>query len=56
MKLDFQVLGKNVATLYRERDDYVLKYHRDASAVDVVSLTIPVREEAWRWPLLGERH
>ncbi|NYH20385.1 type II toxin-antitoxin system HipA family toxin [Paraburkholderia bryophila] len=50
MKLDVQVLGKNVATLYRERDDYVLKYHRDAGAADFVSLTMPVREEAWRWP------
>ncbi|EEA00911.1 HipA N-terminal domain protein [Burkholderia sp. H160] len=50
MKLDVQVLGKNVATLFRERDDYVLKYNRDASAGDFVSLTMPVREEAWRWP------
>jgi serine/threonine-protein kinase HipA len=50
MRLDVQVLGKNVATLFRERDDYVLKYSRDASAADFVSLTMPVREEAWRWP------
>ncbi|WP_176060835.1 type II toxin-antitoxin system HipA family toxin [Paraburkholderia sp. BCC1876] len=50
MKLDVQVLGKHVATLYRERDDYVLKYDRDANATDFVSLTMPVREEAWRWP------
>ncbi|WP_233801847.1 type II toxin-antitoxin system HipA family toxin [Paraburkholderia sp. HP33-1] len=50
MKLDVQVLGKNVATLFRERDDYVLKYNRDASTTDFVSLTMPVREEAWRWP------
>ncbi|SMG06492.1 type II toxin-antitoxin system HipA family toxin [Paraburkholderia susongensis] len=50
MKLDVQVLGKNVATLFRERDDYVLRYNRDASAADFVSLTMPVREEAWRWP------
>ncbi|MGF6921283.1 type II toxin-antitoxin system HipA family toxin [Paraburkholderia sp. 40] len=50
MKLDVQVLGKNVATLFRERDDYVLKYHGDASAADFVSLTMPVREEPWRWP------
>ncbi|KXU86507.1 toxin HipA [Paraburkholderia monticola] len=50
MKLDVQVLGKNVATLFRERDDYVLKYNGDASAADFVSLTMPVREEAWRWP------
>ncbi|MBN3805076.1 type II toxin-antitoxin system HipA family toxin [Paraburkholderia sp. Ac-20336] len=50
MKLDVQVLGKNVATLFRERDDYVLKYNGDASAADFISLTMPVREEAWRWP------
>ncbi|MEM5293168.1 type II toxin-antitoxin system HipA family toxin [Burkholderia sp. JPY481] len=50
MKLDVQVRGRNVATLFRERDDYVLKYNRDASAADFVSLTMPVREEAWRWP------
>ncbi len=50
MRLDVQVLGKHVATLFRERDDYVLKYDRDATAADFVSLTMPVREEAWRWP------
>jgi serine/threonine-protein kinase HipA len=50
MKLDVQVLGKTVATLFRERDDYVLKYHRDAGPSDFVSLTMPVRDEAWRWP------
>jgi serine/threonine-protein kinase HipA len=50
MKLDVQVLGKNVASLFRERDDYVLKYNGDASAADFVSLTMPVREEPWRWP------
>ncbi|PRX95855.1 type II toxin-antitoxin system HipA family toxin [Paraburkholderia sp. BL25I1N1] len=50
MRLDVQVLGKNVATLFRERDDYVLKYNRDASTADFISLTMPVREEPWRWP------
>ena len=50
MRLDVQVLGRNVATLFRERDDYVLRYNRDANAADFVSLTMPVREEAWRWP------
>ncbi|MFL9960778.1 type II toxin-antitoxin system HipA family toxin [Paraburkholderia sediminicola] len=50
MKLDVQVRGKNVATLFRERDDYVLKYNADARPADFVSLTMPVREEAWRWP------
>lgn len=50
MRLDVQVGGRNVATLYRERDDYVLKYNVDATAADFVSLAMPVREEAWRWP------
>lgn len=50
MRLDVQVLGKTVAALFRERDDYVLKYNRDATVADFVSLTMPVREEAWRWP------
>jgi serine/threonine-protein kinase HipA len=50
MRLDVQVLGRNVATLFRERDDYVLKYNADARASDFVSLTMPVREDAWRWP------
>ncbi len=50
MRLDVQVLGKNVATLFRERDDYVLKYNANATAADFVSLTMPVRDEAWRWP------
>jgi serine/threonine-protein kinase HipA len=54
MRLDVQVLGKHVATLFRERDDYVLKYDRDATAADFVSLTMPVREEAWRWPPLSQ--
>ncbi|CAE6686282.1 hypothetical protein R69927_01668 [Paraburkholderia domus] len=34
MRLDVQVLGKHVATLFRERDDYVLKYDRDTTATD----------------------
>lgn len=50
MKLDVQVRGKNIAKLYRERDEYVLKYTTAAEAADFVSLTMPVREEAWRWP------
>src|SRR5882757_9300662 len=50
MRLDVQVRGKNVATLFRERDDYVVKYNADARPADFVSLTMPVREEAWRWP------
>ena len=50
MRLDVQVRGKHVATLFRERDDYVLKYNADARPTDFVSLTMPVRDEAWRWP------
>ncbi len=50
MKLDVQVRGTTVAKLFRERDEYVLKYHADAKAADFVSLTMPVREEPWRWP------
>ena len=50
MKLDVQVQGRKVATLFRERDDYVLQYEPDAAASDFVSLTMPVRQEAWRWP------
>lgn len=50
MKLDVQVRGKLVAKLYRERDEYLLKYVAGVDTADFVSLTMPVREEAWRWP------
>jgi serine/threonine-protein kinase HipA len=50
MKLDVQVLGKKVAQLYRDRDEYVLEYERDAPAENFISLTMPVREAPWRWP------
>ena len=50
MKLDVQVQGKNVAQLFRERDEYVLKYNADARSGDFVSLTMPVRETPWKWP------
>ncbi len=50
MKLDVHVREKKVASLYRERDEYVLKYLPDAQETDFVSLTMPVREEPWRWP------
>ena len=45
-----QVRGRNVAKLYRERDEYVLKYLAETAESDFVSLTMPVREESWRWP------
>ena len=50
MRLDVQVKGKQVAQLYRERDEYVLRYAPGATADDFVSLTMPVREQPWRWP------
>ena len=50
MILDVHVSSRLVAKLYRERDEYVLRYLPDARSEDFVSLTMPVREEAWRWP------
>lgn len=50
MKLDVQVSGKTVAQLFRERDEYVLKYLPGADTADFISLTMPVRDEPWRWP------
>lgn len=50
MMLDVHVSGTTVAKLYRERDEYVLKYLPGISTQDFVSLALPVREEPWRWP------
>jgi serine/threonine-protein kinase HipA len=50
MKLDVHVRGRQVAKLYREGDEYLLKYNTGTPATEFVSLTMPVREEAWRWP------
>jgi serine/threonine-protein kinase HipA len=50
MRLSVQVRGKPAATLYRERDSYVLKYVPQATPNDFVSLTMPVREQPWVWP------
>jgi serine/threonine-protein kinase HipA len=50
MRLSVQIRGKPVATLYRERDTYVLRYLPQASATDFVSLMMPVREQSWAWP------
>lgn len=50
MILDVHVSSRLVAKLYRERDEYVLKYLPGTAPADFVSLTMPVREEAWRWP------
>jgi hypothetical protein len=50
MRLDVHVMGRKVASLFRERDEYVLQYSSSASPGDFVSLTMPVREAPWRWP------
>lgn len=50
MILDVHVSSRLVAKLYRERDEYVLKYLPGTAPEDFISLTMPVREEAWRWP------
>lgn len=50
MKLDVQVLGKKVATLFRDRDEYVLQYLPETKSNEFISLSMPVREAAWRWP------
>lgn len=50
MKLDVHVCGRSVAKLYRERDEYVLSYLPDTDPADFISLTMPVRAQAWRWP------
>ena len=50
IRLDVQVRGKTVSQLYREHDEYVLRYLPDADTGDFVSLLMPVRPEPWRWP------
>jgi serine/threonine-protein kinase HipA len=50
VKLDVRVRGVRVAQLYRERDEYVLKYLPGTEPGDFVSLAMPVQEQAWRWP------
>ena len=50
MRLDVYVLGQQVAKLYREADEYVLQYEPDTPDSSFVSLAMPVRQEAWRWP------
>ena len=39
--------GKTTAQLYRERDEYVLKYLPGTDPADFVSLAMPVRGELW---------
>jgi hypothetical protein len=50
VKLDVHVRGKHVAKLYREGDEYLLKYVAGTPDTEFVSLAMPVRDEAWRWP------
>lgn len=50
MILDVHVRSRLVAKLYRDRDEYVLRYLPGAALEDFVSLAMPVREEPWRWP------
>uniref|UniRef100_UPI0021BD1EF2 HipA N-terminal domain-containing protein n=1 Tax=Yersinia mollaretii TaxID=33060 RepID=UPI0021BD1EF2 len=50
MKLDVQISGKNVAKLFRERDEYLLQYLPGISENNFISLTMPVRDLAWCWP------
>jgi serine/threonine-protein kinase HipA len=50
MRLDVQVQGRKVAQLFRERDEYVLQYTAQTAPSDFISLAMPVREQAWRWP------
>lgn len=49
MKLDVHVAGKRVASLYRERDEYVMAYETQ-DPQDFVCLTMPVRDQPFRWP------
>ncbi len=50
MRLEVRVNGRKVASLFREAEDYVLLYDRDAAESDFVSLTMPVRARPWIWP------
>jgi serine/threonine-protein kinase HipA len=50
MKLDVHAGGKRVAQLYRDADEYHLKYLPGTAETDFVSLTMPVRDESWKWP------
>jgi serine/threonine-protein kinase HipA len=50
MRLDVHVLGRRVAKLYREDDEYLLQYESGTAAEDFVSLAMPLRERPWAWP------
>src|SRR5215469_12015468 len=50
MELAVLVLGRLVARLLRERDQYVLQYSLGVAPADFVSLTMPVQASPWLWP------
>jgi serine/threonine-protein kinase HipA len=50
MELSVFVLGRSVARLFRERDQYVLQYAPGVAPADFVSLTMPVQASPWLWP------
>jgi serine/threonine-protein kinase HipA len=49
-RLSVQVLGRPVALLFREQDQFLLQYQGGARDQDFVSLTMPVRATPWVWP------
>jgi serine/threonine-protein kinase HipA len=49
-KLSVQVLGRRVALLLREQDQFLMQYQEGARDQDFVSLTMPVRATPWMWP------
>ncbi len=48
-RLDAWVRGRKVATLERDEQGMTLRYLPGASEHDAISLTLPVREEPWRF-------
>lgn len=50
MKLDVRVNDLKVATLFRERDEFVLLYDTSTPPELLVSLTMPVQARPWVWP------
>lgn len=50
MRLAVLVQGRQVAHLFRERDQYVLQYDPGVAPADFVSLTMPVQASPWLWP------
>ena len=44
------IQGRQVAHLFRERDQYVLQYQPATAPAAFVSLTMPVQASPWLWP------